>query len=62
MLRLDVASEESASAAVNDIISRTGRVDVLVNNADFGLFGAIEETSVEEAKARSKPIFGGRCA
>ena len=45
---LDVTDEFSISSAVSQSITRFGRIDVLVNNAGFGLTGAIEEVSDDE--------------
>jgi len=47
---LDVTDEASASAAVRAAVERFGRIDVLVNNAGFGVIGAVEETSAEEVR------------
>ena len=48
---LDVTSEEQAAAAVAAGTERFGRIDVLVNNAGYGLFGGVEEISDAEARA-----------
>ncbi|WP_218929674.1 oxidoreductase [Streptomyces sp. Rer75] len=49
-LDLDVASDASVTAAVQQVIDRFGRIDVLVNNAGMGLMGAAEENSVAQAQ------------
>jgi NAD(P)-dependent dehydrogenase (short-subunit alcohol dehydrogenase family) len=49
-LDLDVVSDKSVTAAVEQVIERFGRIDVLVNNAGVGSIGAAEETSVEQAR------------
>ncbi|MER6186199.1 oxidoreductase [Streptomyces sp. NPDC001652] len=48
---LDVAEDTSATAAVQEVSERFGRIDVLVNNAGVGSMGAAEETSLDQARA-----------
>ncbi|BCW54404.1 MULTISPECIES: oxidoreductase [unclassified Arthrobacter] len=45
---LDVTSDESVAAAVEKVLSRFGRIDVLVNNAGVGASGAAEDTSLDQ--------------
>jgi NAD(P)-dependent dehydrogenase (short-subunit alcohol dehydrogenase family) len=59
MLALDVRSDASVSACVTAVVNRVGRVDVLVNNAAYELAGALEEISLEEAKAQFETNFFG---
>jgi NAD(P)-dependent dehydrogenase (short-subunit alcohol dehydrogenase family) len=51
LLDLDVLSDDSVAAAVQEVSERFGRIDVLVNNAGVGSMGAAEETSVEQARS-----------
>src|SRR3954451_11682125 len=50
-LPLDVTDDESVAATVREVLDRSGRIDVLVNNAGFGTAGAAEESSIEQARA-----------
>ncbi|WP_027211341.1 oxidoreductase [Burkholderia sp. WSM2232] len=60
MLTLDVTSEESAAAVVTEVIRRAGRIDVLVNNAGFGVAPAgAEESSIEQARSIFDTNFFG---
>src|SRR5437899_3785996 len=59
MLALDVRSDDSVRACVEQVVGQAGRLDVLVNNAGYSLTGAAEETSVEEAKAQLETNFFG---
>jgi len=49
-VRLDVNDSEATAACVEETISRFGRVDALVNNAGYGLFGAQEDLSDAETR------------
>jgi NAD(P)-dependent dehydrogenase (short-subunit alcohol dehydrogenase family) len=48
---LDVTDDESVADAVREVLDRSGRIDVLVNNAGLGITGAAEESSIEQARA-----------
>src|ERR1700722_18439359 len=51
-LQLDVTSKEQIIAAVEDTVKRFGRIDVLVNNAGFGIVGATEAYSDEQVRSQ----------
>lgn len=51
LVRMDVRDEASIQSAVQGIVDRAGRIDVLVNNAGAAMLGAVEETSVSEARS-----------
>jgi NAD(P)-dependent dehydrogenase (short-subunit alcohol dehydrogenase family) len=51
-LPLDVRSDDSVQAAVQSLLAQAGRIDLLVNNAGYVQFGAIEESSVADAQAQ----------
>ncbi len=50
VLRLDVTDDASMTAAVDRIIAETGQIDLLVNNAGYGSYGAVEDVPMEEAR------------
>lgn len=56
---LDVTDEGQAAAAAAAAVSRFGRIDILLNNAGFGLMGAVEEASGAEVEAQFRTnVFG----
>lgn len=60
MLALDVTSDESVAAAVNEVLRLEGRIDLLVNNAGFGVApAAAEESSIRQAQAIFDTNFFG---
>src|SRR3954451_17748846 len=60
MLPLDVTSDASVDAAVKEVMRREGRIDLLVNNAGFGVAPAgAEESSIEQARAIFETNFFG---
>ena len=59
MLTMDVGDPATVDAAVARMITETGRIDALINNAGFGIAGAIEDTSDAEAHAQFETnVFG----
>lgn len=58
-IALDVTKEESANAAVSEIISREGRIDLLINCAGSGISGAVEFTMLSEAEKQMDINFFG---
>jgi len=59
VLPLDVRSDESVNACVNTLLKKAGRMEILVNNAGYVLGGAIEEATLEQAKAQFETNFFG---
>src|ERR1700761_7496617 len=58
-LQLDVNDRAAGFAAIAQAKEHFGSIDVLINNAGYGLFGAIEETSEQEARAQMETNFFG---
>ena len=59
MIQLDVCSEESIQKAVKYVLDKEGRIDILINNAGFGIEGSIEDTTAEESYAQFNTNFFG---
>jgi NAD(P)-dependent dehydrogenase (short-subunit alcohol dehydrogenase family) len=59
VVQLNVTEERSINDAIHSIKSDVGRIDVLVNNAGYGLNGAFEDLAMEEIKAQYETnLFG----
>ena len=50
VLRMDVTDDADVAAAVDEVVRAESRIDVVVNNAGFGVAGAVEDTTVAEAR------------
>lgn len=61
-LELDVNHHLRIDQMITHILDQFGKIDVLVNNAGYGLFGAIEEISMEEARQQMETNFFGALA
>lgn len=58
-IELDVTNKDQVSSAVEQAASHFGRIDVLINNAGFGYFGAIEESGEVEVRSMFETNFWG---
>ena len=59
ILEMDISKDEQVRRAVDTILAETGGVDVLVNNAGFGLYGAVEDIPVDDARYQFEVnVFG----
>ncbi len=59
LVQLDVRNFESIQKAVSEIITKTGRLDVVINNAGVGITGPLEEIPTEEIKNNFETNFFG---
>lgn len=59
VVSLDLTDDASIQKAVQEVIDKEGRIDVLINNAGYGSYGTVEEVPIEEAKRQFEVnIFG----
>ena len=59
LVSMEVTDDASVNGAVQSIVQKTGPIQILVNNAGYSLMGALEETSVEEARQQFETNFFG---
>jgi len=59
LIQMDVTDEESMVAGVNSILEKEGCIDILINSAGYGSYGAIEDVPIDEARRQFEVnIFG----
>lgn len=58
-VQLDVNNRQDCFTAIDKVYKHFGSIDVLINNAGYGLFGAVEETTEEEARNQMETNFFG---
>jgi short-subunit dehydrogenase len=59
VIALDLLNDESMVKAVNTILNNEGKIDVLINNAGYGSYGAVEDVPMEEARRQFEVnLFG----
>jgi NAD(P)-dependent dehydrogenase (short-subunit alcohol dehydrogenase family) len=59
VLKLDVTDDKSVDDAINNILNEKKSIEVVVNNAGYGLMGSIEDSSLDEIKAQFETNFFG---
>jgi NAD(P)-dependent dehydrogenase (short-subunit alcohol dehydrogenase family) len=59
MLRMDVTDDASVQQGIDTVLSREGRLDIVVNNAGIAIAGAVENTSIAEARQQLDVNFFG---
>jgi short-subunit dehydrogenase len=59
ILQLDVTDDKSVKDAIRQITDESSRIDVLVNNAGYGVMGAVEDLSIDEFKSQFETNFFG---
>jgi len=59
VIQLDVNNDKSVIDATNSIVKEKGSIDVVINNAGYLLFGAFEDTSIDDIRAQFETNFFG---
>jgi short-subunit dehydrogenase len=59
IIKMDVNCNESVKKGIVFVMQKAGRIDILINNAGFGLTGSIEDTSLKEARHQFETNFWG---
>jgi NAD(P)-dependent dehydrogenase (short-subunit alcohol dehydrogenase family) len=59
LMSMDVTDPESVTTGVEMTLQKAGNIDILINNAGFSIAGALEETSVDEARLLFETNFFG---
>ena len=59
VLSMDVDNDDSVRNTIHKILDEKKKIDILINNAGYGLFGALEDISIEEAKKQFETNFFG---
>ena len=57
ILEMNVDDEQSVDNTISKILEKKGRIDVLVNNAGFGMWGTVEDVSIQEFKEQFETNF-----
>jgi short-subunit dehydrogenase len=59
LIEMDINDDKSVEKVIKDIIKKKGTIDIIVNNAGYGISGAIEDTNLTKAKEQLETNFFG---